>query len=267
MKKIFTLFCLFLSTNSFGQDTVRKPLQIHPIVQTKDTSKYEFTVDYKVGIATRNVWRGLDYGSAASISADLFLGSKYWDIGVMGTSTMNGNRSGYGIWMELYTTFKLGSFYLTFDDYYFFNADTTNNNYDGYFNWTPRNTNHILETRLGYTYKEYLDVFVGFPIYKNAADKTNGLYIEVIGRPWKFMSFTLAGLTGPSGLNFYNAGGITTIAINGHKDIRLSEKIIIPIKASFIVNPNYKNAWNTYDNGTPTGVTGSPVYFTLSMKI
>lgn len=241
---------------------------IHPIVETKDTSKYSFEVDYEVGIATRNVWRGLSYGQAPSAYADLWLGSEYWDLGLMGTTTLNGNRAGYGTWMEIYTTFHIpGGAYITLDDYYFFNADTTVNNYDDYFNWTPNGTNHILELRLGWEYKEYFEIFASYPLYKNRGDNTNGVYLEATGQPWPFLSFTVAGLTGPSGLNFYDKGGVTTIAINGHKDLKIGKHLTIPLRASFIVNPNFKNAWRTYDNGAPTGVIGSPIYFVVAFTI
>lgn len=214
-----------------------------------------FKVDYDVNVASQNVWRGLRYGDGLMIAADMWLESKYWDLGLMGTTSLIGVNKPFVNWMEIYTTFKLHDFTLTFDDYFFFDPANPD-----YFNWDHRTTQHFVETRLGYSYKEYFSTSVGFVIYSNASDNTqDGIYLEATGQPWDFLSFTVGGVTAASNLSFYNAGGVTHISVNGHKDIKINKNLTVPLQASFIVNPNWRNGM--------TDVSRSPVYFTVMFTI
>ena len=93
MKKLLLSICILVLVNSsYGQDQA-----------VPDSSNLSFNVD--LGVASRNIWRGLDYGSSPSIWGDLYGSFKKFSIGAMGTSTLNGSKSGYGNWMELYASY------------------------------------------------------------------------------------------------------------------------------------------------------------------
>jgi len=246
MKRLLLFAFALLSFNAYSQDST-----------LVDNVKKEslFKIDYDAIFASQNVWRGLRYGDGLMVAADVWLESEYWSLGLMGTTSLLSVNDPYVNWMEVYTTVNIEGFYLTLDDYFFFDPANPD-----YFNWDHRTTQHFLETRLGYQYLDYFKVMVGFVVYSNAADKTHdGIYLEATGQPWPFMSFTLAGLTAASNLSFYNDGGITTVAVNGHKDIKIGKKLIIPLTASFIVNPSWRKGM--------TDVARSPIYFTISFTL
>lgn len=207
------------------------------------------SVKTDVGIATRNIWRGLDYGSSPSAWGDIYWEQEKFSVGAMGTTTLNGSKAQYGTWMELYLTLELTEkLSLTFDDYFFFNSTDSMNNY---FDYSKDKTQHMMEARLEYE-NEKLEAFIGYVIYGNETDTTSGVYLEATFQPTKYISFTGGFLTDAQWLSFYDAGGMTTFAINGHKETGIGD-----LKASLILNPNYKNA--------SPAVGNNPAYFVLSL--
>jgi hypothetical protein len=235
MSKIFTII-LFLP--------------IYTVFSQVDSVK-NLSVNTEVTIATRNIWRGLDYGSSPSIQGTLSVAQKYFEIGAYGTTTLNGSKEGYGTWLELFATVKVNQFSFTLDDYFFFNAGDSLNNY---FEWNHNSTQHFLEARLKWD-TEKLDFTAGYAFFKNQADKTNGVYLEAEYFPFKNLSFIVGGLTSGSYLSFYNRGGITTIGASGRRTLKITDTFSCQLKASLIFNPNYK------ESVEPPGVGTNPVYF------
>ena len=90
--------------------------------------------------------------------------------------------------------------------------------------------------------------------YSNNTDNTNGVYVEATYKPNKKLSFTAGYLTASQWLSFYDKGGITTLGINGHRNLNVFKRKL-PLTASLILNPNYQNASPEVGN--------NPVYFVL----
>lgn len=224
--------------NSYGQ-------------KKSESDSLKFYTDVDFGAASRNVWRGLDYGSSPSIWGDMFASYKSLSLGAMGTSTLNGSKSQYGTWLELYTSYQYKNLTFIIDDYFFFNTKDSANNY---FDYTPKNTQHLIEARVEYE-SNVLEALVGYVLYSNGADNTNGIYLEATYKPNEKLSFTAGFLTSSQWLSFYDSGGITTLGINGHKEVEIFKQKL-PLKTSLIFNPNYKNASPLVGN--------NPVYFVLS---
>ena len=238
MKKLLLSICILVfAISSYGQDQA-----------VPDSSNLSFNVD--LGVSSRNIWRGLDYGSSPSIWGDLYGSFKKFSIGAMGTSTLNGSKSGYGNWMELYASYTFKNLTFVVDDYFFFNSEDSLNNY---FDYTPQNTQHLVEARIEYE-NDYLDAMVGYVIYSNNTDNTNGVYLEATYKPNKKLSFTAGYLTASQWLSFYDKGGITTLGINGHRNLNVFKQKL-PLTASLILNPNYQNA--------SPAVGNNPIYFVL----
>ena len=238
MKKLLLSICILVFANiSYGQNQ-----------SVPDSSNQGFNVD--LGVASRNIWRGLDYGSSPSIWGDLYGSFKNFSIGAMGTSTLSGSKSGYGNWMELYASYTFKNLTFVVDDYFFFNSEDSLNNY---FDYTPQNTQHLVEARIEYE-NDYLDVMVGYVVYSNNADNTNGVYLEATYKPNKTLSFTAGYLTASQWLSFYDKGGLINLGINGHRNISVFKRKL-PLTASLILNPNYQNASPEVGN--------NPVYFVL----
>ena len=241
MKTIFFSISIFFTLFISAQDSTKV-----------DTVK-NFTLNTDFSISTRNVWRGASYGNAPSIQGNLTLVNKYFEIGTCGTTPINGQMFGFGMWLEKYVTFKHKNFSLTFDDYFFFFPQDSLNNY---FEYQQNTTNHLIEARLKYTYKKF-SCITGYTIYSNILNKTKGLYIESEYNIKENISIIVSYLTDASWLNFYDKGGITCIGFIGKRNIQVVN-FNIPIKAQFLINPNYKNVSNY------TNLGKNPVYFIIS---
>ena len=94
-------------------------------------------------------------------------------------------------------------------------------------------------------------------LYGTRADNSNGVYIEATYKASDKISFTAGYLTASQWLSFYEAGGITTLGVNGHRKLNVLKREL-PLKASLIFNPNYKSASPLVGN--------NPAYFVLSTK-
>lgn len=220
----------------------------------EDTTKKETSLNTDVSISTRNVWRGVNYGNSPSVQGNLSYAKNIFEVGTCGTMTMNGNKTGFGNWLELYSTIKYKNFSITVDDYFFFNAVDSSNNY---LDWNQKKTQHIVEGRLKYDSKKF-DAFVSYVLYSNKYDSTKAIYFEGEYEICKNFSAFVSFVTGQSSLNFYDKGGVTGIGLIGKRQIKINNNFSIPLKTTLGVNPNYKNISKYPDLGY------NPVYFVIS---
>lgn len=240
MKKILTLVFVLISLCASAQDSTKH----NPVVGS-------------VSLSSKNLWRGNVYGNnAPSISGTL--GYKFksnTELGVTGTSPFSGNRDGYGIWMELYASQTLGNFTLTVDDYYFFNAEDSLNDYG---NWSHDDTQHLIEGRVKYDGGRF-NVTASYVLYA-AKGLDNSLYLEgeYFLLPQR-LSLSVGGVFGASALNFYDAAGVTHAGVTGYGNIKFSEIFSLPMRLSIMTSPNYKNA-SEYPN-----FTQNPINFVIGV--
>jgi hypothetical protein len=193
-----------------------------------------------VSLYSKNFWRGNIYGNnAPAISGTLAMRLKNnFELGATGTSPTSGNRDGYGIWMELYASHTMGRFTVTVNDYYFFNAQDSLNDY---FNWKRTNTQHIIEGRLKYNSGRF-NTTASYVLY-TANTAVNSLYLEAeYFLVPNLISMSAGAVFGPSSLNFYDKGGVTHFGFTGYRDIQISKELSLPLKISIMTSPNYKNA-------------------------
>jgi hypothetical protein len=227
MKKLLLVIVLVLiSAYAGAQDSLKH----NPIVGS-------------VSLSSKNFWRGNVYGNnAPSISGTLgYRFKNNLELGATGTSPFSGNRDGYGIWMELYAskTFeKIEGLTLVVDDYYFFNAEDSLNDYGS---WNHNTTQHIVEGRIKYEVNRF-NVMFSYVLYA-AKGLDNAPYVEAeyFLVPQRF-SVSLGGVFGASALNFYDAPGITHAGVTGYGNVRLTESFSVPLRLSVFASPNYKNA-------------------------
>jgi hypothetical protein len=208
-------------------------------------------------LASRNVWRGASYGNAPSVSGYFEIGNEWFAIGSYAVATLNGNKFGYGNWIENYATFKYKRFSLTADDYFFFNADDSLN---PYFDYSEKTTQHFIEAQLEYD-GEWLDVMMAKTFYSANYDTTSGVYVEAVADVGKGLSVVCAYITGPNMVSFYDRPGFTCVGASYLKRIKISDTFELPVKASLMFNPNYKNVYTTPSLGN------NPVYFVVSITL
>lgn len=246
VKKIILFFLLALTISVSAQDSL------------KNTVNTTFT------LASKNVWRGVNYGdNAPSLQGNLSYNIKNAiEIGAFGTVTTNGTKKGYGNWLELYTTFKIDKWSLTFDDYYFFSYDSLND----YFNYGSIAENispHLVEARLKYTDDKFT-IFGSYNIWSNQ-DVQKSFYFEAEYFIRKDLSLIVGYLTGASWLNFHDKGGMTVAGISGSRDIVITDKFKIPVKTSLLFNPNYENIAKDPNGYVLKGLGTNPVNFVIAL--
>lgn len=239
MKKIINLLLLSILTISMNAQADST------LNDTTETSRLytEFSV------LSRNVWRGVDFGNGSPSIQGLIVYNPIWgiEIGAFGVTSLNGTNAGYGNSLNIFAGYRYKSISLIFDDYYF-HGDATNltTNY-----WHQDKT-HFIEARLSYA-GEKIKATAGYTIYGGdlyndpvidtagtILENTQGLYLEVTYKVSEEFSITVGGISGPSALNFHDEAGITNVGLHFNKGIEISDKFILPVTTSLIVNPNYE---------------------------
>lgn len=255
MKYFLIPVLVLFSISAFSQNIKRK----HNIHHQEDTLKEhdQHLIVTSISMSSKNLWRGNVYGNnTPSISGTLAAHLKnHFELGATGTSPMGGNRDGFGIWMELYASKTIGRFTFTLDDYYFFNAQDSLNDY---FNWGRSNTQHLIEGRVKYDAGRF-NATASTVLY-TATGAPNSLYLEAeyFLIP-KLFSVNAGGIFGASALNFYDAGGVTHFGFTGYRDLVISKELTIPMHLSVVTSPNYKNA-SKYP-----GFTQNPINFVVGI--
>lgn len=201
-------------------------------------------------LATKNVWRGIDFGNATPSAQGLvtFKPSDRWDINVLGITSLTGENKGYSTTLNFFVNCTLGDFTLTLDNYYF-EGDATNIPTSF---WDYRNA-HFLEGRIAYTLSKFSFTtgytLYGGGLYSNPVidstgtvlENTKGLYLEAKYQPSEEITLSIGGITGPSALNFNDKAGITNIGFKYSKSLKITEHFSIPFDFQLVVNPSWRN--------------------------
>jgi hypothetical protein len=262
MKKLFTLILIFaLSLGAYSQTD-------STATDSTKTSKFSGTVF----IASKSLWRGIDFGNGSPSIQGLVTYSpfKFLDINVFGVTALNGTMKGYSNTMNIFLTFKYKKFYFEVDDYYF-KGDITNipTNY-----WYHDKT-HFVEARIGFKNKIF-DLKAGYTIYGGGLYNnpvidtlgtklmnTQAFYLEANIKLTSEFSVFIGGITAPSSLNFTDKAGITNVGAKYSRSVVITDKFSLPIDAVLMINPNYENISPA---GLPrVGYGTSPVNFAITV--
>jgi len=236
MRKLLLPVLLFISVLASAQDSTNQQIDTTTVVRQQHLVA-------NISMATKNYWRGNVYGdNLPMISGTFGYAFRGIEFGVIGTSPLNGSRTGYGIWAEAYVSVKLPEhFTVTLDDYYFFAPYDSMNNY---FDWYEETTGHFLEYRVKYEVDRF-SLMGSLVVYSNIL-AYNSPYFE--GEYYillKKLSVTMGVVCGESELNFFEKGGIAMVGVNGYRDLEFSENFSIPFKISVMTSPNYKHAYKS----------------------
>ncbi|MCF8370660.1 MAG: hypothetical protein K9H64_03490 [Bacteroidales bacterium] len=218
-------------------------------------------VNIGVDLASRYIWRGVDYGRAPSIQPTLEFSFGKLQIGAWGaftTSQFNNDKSKSFVQeSDLYIKYDISkAFSLTLTDY-FFPDDALSNN--SYYNFDKESTGHILEGTVSFngTEKIPLSLMVATNFYGADAKNTDGdifysTYIELgHSTNWKEtdLDFFIGGTpnkadTDKKETGFYaDSPNVVNIGVTASKEIKVTDKYNIPVSASFITNPNTENVF------------------------
>ena len=247
MRKLFVILLSLLSTASFAQTDS----------SSVDTTKSNFDFYTGCTLASRNYARGVNFGEGPSIQPVAGIAYKNLTLEFFAAISANGVYN-YGTTHDFSLSYSAKGFKVGLHDYYFFNKNGNHN----YFFETGSDTmnGHYYEVQASYKNDKF-SILSGYNFYntnlKVDGDYWKGGYLEGTYNISDNFSIIVAGLTGPSIVNFYEAAGITTIGLNWSRKIEISKKLSAIIDAKFHVNPNYKNI--------SPGVQKTPMNFFVSL--
>jgi hypothetical protein len=237
----------------------------------KDTLKSNFEFYSEVTLASSNYSRGINFGYGPSIQPFAGISYKSFALEFFGTITANGPYN-LGNGHDISISYSKGGFTFGIHDYYFFKyndtAETGNYFHNNY--GDPMRLGHFFEAQAKYKNDKF-EALIGYNFYnaslaaridtkenlislygEDAKSEFSGVYIEAKYKVSEYFSFILAGLTGPSELNFYledkdfnqYKGGITTVGLNWERSLEIKD---LPVKLDikFHWNPSYRYILNT----------------------
>lgn len=248
MKKILTvlLFAMGLTISSFASDTKSTNSNGTAVTDTTtapapamtDSSKNQVNFNTELVLVSRNIYRGVEYGSSVAIQPKLAAEfCPYFELGSYATYTLNGNKNGYGNQLNVYASFKRKEFSLTFDDFFYFNSNDSLNNY---FEMSSSKTNHFLELRAKYDSR--VDFTAAYTIMQNSIYGANkAVYFELGYDVTDNFNLFASYITDASAQNFYDKGGVTGLGATASRKLNIKNCCSTILKTSLVLNPNYKN--------------------------
>lgn len=236
MRKTLLTLCLFgsliVSATGTKSESPSAATADSSIVDTAKTSPFSFD-GY---LFSRYVWRGVNFGSSPSIQGQLAYTASGFTLGCFVAKSLNGNAVGFSNTSNIFVSYQYKGVSLTVDDYFFYDED----NLDRYMDWSDT-TLHFIEARLRYDGKRCYG-FAGYNFYGADGINKDAVYLEVGYKfPTQGLSFFAGYLTDKSDLNFSTEAGFTNIGITKEKELKLNDKLSLPLTCSVIVNPNYEN--------------------------
>jgi len=239
MKPFYFLYLFLWSSIIWGQS---------PATAQKDS------LSIGADLMSRYIFRGMDIGASPSIQPNLTFTTGKFNLGLWGAYTLNKFETQE---TDIFVTYNINrNFSLTLTDY-FFPSEVSSYNY---FDYRKDTTGHLMEGNLIYSGNDKFPIqcLVAVNFYGSDAIRLdhNGhkkgiqysTYTE-ISYPLKyFKAFIGANLTkahtdlGETG--FYgNDIGIVNLGLTAHKDIKVSSTYHLPMRLSFITNPQSGNVF------------------------
>ncbi|MBL4746882.1 MAG: hypothetical protein JKY08_11020 [Flavobacteriaceae bacterium] len=193
----------------------------------------KISVDFGADIASRYVWRGLEFSDSPVVQPYLEFSYKEFTLGAWASYETGGQVVGQEF--DIYLTYNLGSFNLSFTDYSFPIDGQT----DNYFQLKT----HIGELMIGYdnASKFPLTLSAGLNIYN---DEQHSIYTEV-GYPFQIKNTDLNLFVGAGNEQYTTTDNfdLINIGISASKKVAISSKFSINTKASIIFNPDTSDAY------------------------
>jgi hypothetical protein len=225
----------------------------------------ESPLDISLDVASRYVWRGLDFGNSPSIQPGIEFSKWGLSLGAWGAYTSNINAPAQEMDIYIGYTFLNDMISITFTDYFFPTDGAVNN----YFDYKADATGHVFEASLSFNGTENLPLYAlvgtnfygadalhysgdandpdGNIMFSTYAEIGYSLDVKGIGLDL-FCGANLIGASnddidnGYSG--FYNDKlGIINLGFSLSKDLNISESFSIPFSVAFITNPLNENVF------------------------
>jgi len=172
-------------------------------------------------LVSRYVWRGTDFGNAASVQPSLSYALGNFEIGAWASYPIFSDSSRIGVnENDLYLFYRIGNLGITLNDYYFPEANQL-------FNYKSDDAIHLLEISASYNFGKF-SLLGGFFF---SGDTDNSTYFEA-GYNFYEKDEITANLTVGAGNGFYSVGdgfGLVNIGLTVSKG---------PGYVAYVVNPD-----------------------------
>jgi hypothetical protein len=239
MKKVTLLLVLVFSTLlGFSQtDTTKtKGLFFKP-------AKKESPFSTEVGVATTNLWRGVDISKQTAVKVDAeFEPVSWFTVGADASLVYNQTKLGYGNQLNTRMHFNIYNVSIGVQDIYF-SDNTGNYNDTSYFDLNKATTPHFIEATFKYKgdADSKIDLKANYVFYQRQGNPNGAIYFETTYHIASNTQLFAGYVTGPSYVNFQNKAGFTNVGINIRRELEFSPKFNTIIKTTIAVNPNYKS--------------------------
>jgi hypothetical protein len=231
---LFTCFTIICSSQI--DTTKHKGLFYKP-------AKKESPFSTEVGVATTNLWRGVDISKQTVVKIDAEYEPVNWfTIGTDASLVYNQAKPGYGNQINTRMHFNIYNVSLGIQDVYFHN-NTGDFSDTAYFDFNKTTTNHFVEATFKYKgdADSKIDLKANYVFYQKQGNPNGALYFETTYYIASNTQLFAGYVTGPSYVNFQNKAGFTNVGINIKRELEFSNKFNTIIKTTIAVNPNYKS--------------------------
>ncbi|WP_409029508.1 hypothetical protein [Gracilimonas sediminicola] len=189
-------------------------------------------VDFGADMVNRYVWRGLDFGNAASIQPGIEFSQGGFTVGTWASYAMSPVSAGASE-LDLYASYNFGAVSIGLTDYYFPNAGV------GFFDFSDDGGAHILEPSLSFNGTENIPITL-YAAINAYNDPDNSIYIEA-GVPFSVQETDLQLFAGfvPAESAYYatTKAAVTNIGLSVQKELTITENFSLPLFSSYILNP------------------------------
>lgn len=188
-------------------------------------------VSFGVDVASRYIWRGIDFGQALSFQPGFSYASGSFEVGAWGAYS---NTGGGANELDLYASYSIAlgessSLSIGVTDYYYPSAP-------GSFLTFDNDGDHVIEPFVSYsgafTLSAYMNVMndPDNTVYLNAAFPFTVDDVE--------MTFSLGVVPQESAWYGTSGAAIQDIGISASREIKITESFSLPVFSSYIVNPH-----------------------------
>jgi hypothetical protein len=203
------------------------------------------TVDVSADLVSRYVWRGMILSSSPAVQPSLSLTLNKVSIGSWASYSLNPELYQE---VDLFVTYETEYIAFTVNDYY--NPGEFQSFTGDYFHLAKDSTRHTLEGMITLNGPESfpLSLMAGVMFYGNDRDENGkNLYSTYLELSYtsnvhdtEVMPFI--GITPCKGY-YGEKFGVVNLGISAAKQIQLTDKIQIPLKGSFVLNPQRENVY------------------------
>ena len=243
MKKLLLILTVvFTSLLSFAQTAITDTTESTGIFYKPKKKQSPFTSEY--GMATSNLWRGMDVGKQLIIKMEADYQPVNWfTLNSEACAVYNQFKDGYGNTIKNRMFFNIYNTSIGFQDVYF-NKNTPTQSDTSFFHFDKATTNHFFEFALKYKgdAKSRVDLWASYVFYQNEAYKKGAAYIEATYHLDYNADLFIGYVTGESQLNFQSKAGFTNVGVVIKRVLQFSKTTDAQSRLTIMVNPMYKSA-------------------------